>query len=277
MEFKQFNNMLIDALKEKLPDVELSIVEVIKNNDSVLTGINCKNSSNIAPTIYTQDYYTAYTNGATLESIIDSFISTYNAYKKENIFDMSDIRDYSNIKLTAKVINYGANKKMLHNQDILYKIIADDLAVIPQININLGTIDIKAHYLDLWDITEDKLFSDVYSFLYDEEYSIESMWDFMHMPYIPGEPKFFILNCDSKYGAKQILNKRAMDELLEILNSNELVIIPCSISEVIVTDNTPEAVGFGQIIKEVNASVIAREDVLSDHPYLYKSGEIISL
>ena len=75
MSFDEFTQEIVANIKDHLPvsfsNAEIQLSEVTKNNDVTLTGITIRDlDSNISPTIYLNQYYKKYMDGADMEYIL---------------------------------------------------------------------------------------------------------------------------------------------------------------------------------------------------------------
>ena len=77
---KEFVEDLRDEIREALSEedgvIDIDIQEVVKNNNTVLTGLVFKTDSNIAPVIYVDHAYEQFEDGKPLDEIVDNIINT---------------------------------------------------------------------------------------------------------------------------------------------------------------------------------------------------------
>ena len=84
---------------------------------------------------------------------------------------------------------------------------------------------------------------------------------------------YVLTNKDSNYGASQILLHENLDEIAERLGESRMYVIPSSVHEVIVIPVTGECIDIANMIREVNDTVVSREDILSYNLYLYDADD----
>ena len=97
---------------------------------------------------------------------------------------------------------------------------------------------------------------------------------FEDMPDADDMVKMYVLtNKDSNYGASQILLHENLDEIAERLGESRMYVIPSSVHEVIVIPVTEECIDIANMIREVNDTVVSREDILSYNLYLYDADD----
>ena len=96
---------------------EVCIHEVLKNNDTHLTGLTIRTEeSNVAPTIYLEGMFERYKAGnAAIPDIVSEIISVYESHKVTMPFDASMVTDFSacQSKICYKLVNAGRNKELL--------------------------------------------------------------------------------------------------------------------------------------------------------------------
>lgn len=67
-----------DYLPERFEEAEISIQQVVKNNDVVLDGLSIRNpDSNISPNIYLNPLYEQYQKGRNLDELVSGIADTY--------------------------------------------------------------------------------------------------------------------------------------------------------------------------------------------------------
>lgn len=145
---------------------EVNIHEVLKNNNTRLTGLTIKTEeeSNIAPTIYLEGSFERYKAGdATLPVIVSEIISVYESHKTTMSFDASLVTDFSACKerICYKLVNADRNRELL--SDAPHIIVCDDLAVLFYILVSndgegTATITVRNNMSDLWGVATDELF-----------------------------------------------------------------------------------------------------------------------
>ncbi|MCR5734661.1 MAG: DUF5688 family protein [Lachnospiraceae bacterium] len=67
----------------------------------------------------------------------------------------------------------------------------------------------------------------------------------------------------------QILLHESLDEIAERLGESRMYVIPSSVHEVLVIPVRGECIDIANMIREVNDTVVSREDILSYNLYLY--------
>ena len=291
MDFQDFLDLEVAYINENIDeDVAVSIHNVIKNNSVKLSGlIFSKKGMNISPTIYMEYYYEQYVKGESIETIGDNIIVAYKDNIIENDVDVDFYKDYEKVKdmLFVKVVNYEQNQELLceipHEKYL-------DLAVVvycsvENIHISNATILIRNEHLKMWNVSagevidrakinsDKKLMCRISPMnemlrtvnIDSREYDVD---DFMNLL-----PMYVVTNANNCFGAAYL----AMPNMLERFASKfdgDYYIIPSSIHELIlVPSEGVEKENINELIKEVNATQLSKEEVLSDHVYMYSNRE----
>lgn len=131
MNKREFAEALKRRLEEKIEkDSEISIVDVKKNNDIVMTGLSFRREgSNVSPTIYVEPFYELYIKGTDMEFLVERIIYHYNESKVLKTIDLGFLGKWDCVRdqIVVKLINYEMNKEML--QDVPHKKFLD-LAIV---------------------------------------------------------------------------------------------------------------------------------------------------
>lgn len=195
--------------------------------------------------------------------------------KTEEMINMID-RAYINEHLTIGLINKQINHQYL--KVILYKDFLD-LAVIVKLELvsddgeYIGSMNINKDCLEIWGMTFDDVYSQAWSNFMKEQTVIMTMEDTIG----PAEdcdfdlPMYIFTNKKMIHGAARILDS---DMLLAFANdiNCDLVVIPSSIHECIIVpfENVFELNGLSEMIRDINSTDVRENEILSDHPYVFR-------
>ena len=85
MNFKAFTDSITQLLQEKMgEDCTITVTKVLKNNDISLTGVVImEESDSISPTIYLEEPYRQYQDGASLEEIVEDITAVYDKHAQD--------------------------------------------------------------------------------------------------------------------------------------------------------------------------------------------------
>ena len=293
---KAFAEGVTQQIKEHLPDeyrnVKCEVTQQQKNNGSIQTGIIFNiPGRELAPIIYMEPFYDQARSGEPLDKIMDDIVQVSEKAlgvqelpKEINPANYDSIKDY----LFLQIINTKANQKMLslipHKQ-------MEDLSVICRIELpasdgdGIGSIKVTHEMMRLWDIRPQ----DVYEKALDNSMqkkppylmSMEqAMMEVMGAPFqaenlmeregtdIP-EPGMYILSNTDRFNGSTVLAYPGLQEKLETLFPEGYYLLPSSIHEMIIVpkDGNISPKELGEMVRNVNETEVAREEVLSDRIY----------
>lgn len=187
--------------------------------------------------------------------------------------------DLIRTKIYPRIVRKSGNEDFLNNK--VYEEVAD-LAVLYFVSVKLanrdsGIITIPKTLFDSWNIDMQTLHDTAFRNLEKDHLIICPISDLLSMmggiPDAPDPIDMYVVSNRSKnYGAACMLSSKVMEELKEKLGS--FYIIPSSIHEFIAipTVRDQENVDVSEIvemIRDVNASSVPDEDILSDSLYGY--------
>lgn len=187
--------------------------------------------------------------------------------------------DLIRTKIYPRIVRKSGNEDFLNNK--VYEEVAD-LAVLYFVSVKLanrdsGIITIPKTLFDSWNIDIQTLHDTAFSNLEKDHLFICPISDLLPMMGEMGEipdpvDMYVVSNSTKNYGAACMLSSKVMEELKEKLGS--FYIIPSSIHEFIAipTVRDQENVDVSvivEMIRDVNASSVPDEDILSDSLYGY--------
>ena len=303
-EFTQYvQGFIKDFLPEKYADAEVSLQEVMKNNDEKLTGLVIRTEdSNITPTIYLNEYFKEYEAGASLEDLMKSVADTQVSHDGKE-FDVSQITDFDHVKdnIRLKLVSADMNKEYLEGKP--FKLV-EDLAVVYYVDLGennefgKASVPITDNLLKVYGITAEELHDiatqNMETLVTPQFQDMESMLRETMMQSLPpempqdmkdqivegvlagqGAPSMYILtNEDKMNGAAMLLSPEAMDMVREAVG-DDFFILPSSIHECLIVPKSADVSleALENMVKEVNANEVAPGERLSDHVYEYDAEE----
>lgn len=256
------------------------VVEVEKANGITFTGISIT-VGNVSPTAYI-DYF--YDNNIPVSDATENIKSAFDRSQKQ--VDISWIADYEKVKprLQARLYNQKTNAEVFRPAT---EYGFDDLIIVPYITIEMedgnGAAQVRQAYLEQWGVTATEVIDYAINNIQHES-KIISLTEFLFSmmfkedaPEIPDcfeDPMVIVTNKTLCYGASSIL---AVTKELQKRFPKGYVVIPSSVNECIVIgeceDMELQLENVTQMVREVNASHIKPEEVLSDHAYYGKGVE----
>lgn len=283
MEFNEFIGEVAGAIKEYLPesycDAHITLDEVVKNNDMRLTGLSIRAvGSNICPTIYLEQFYRDYQTGKDIEDILSQIAAIRVKHESKQSIEADFITDFENVKekIIPRLIGARWNKHILCDRP--YRMV-DDLAVTYHIDMgdrdfnNHATIPVTNRIFKLWDIDVDTLHDQaVFNMIQHIPSSLMSMGQAigeMTGESFEDDTMFVLSNKAKMFGATALLDTAMMKSIVDRFGG--IYILPSSIHEVLIIKATADfaVTQLEDMVRGVNADVVAPEDRLSDHVYGY--------
>lgn len=287
MSYDEFNELVRSRLCDICgEDFSVSVYEALKNNSVVHKGISIKdNSSNIAPTIYMDEFYTDYCDGRDIEDIVHEILRIYSENRPGPEIETGRFQDFEWIKdrIFFKVINAGQNSSLL--KQVPYSPFLD-LAVVYGVFMgdyrqSFSSVLIRNEHLEMWHADEKAIrkhaIKNTPSILPSEICRMQDMLEKMGLSCAEdagSAPMFILSNKNKVNGAGAMLYEGVLKTFSEELGS-DLYILPSSVHEVIIIPKS-EAFEPGELknmIAEVNDTQLAAEEILSYSLYEYTRKE----
>ena len=163
LNFEQFQEYVKDNIRDFLPEelknANVELRSVTKNNGKQLQAITVRpEKSNIAPTVYLNEYFNQYVRGADLNDVMKdiAYISSEHQVKDDfgdiahKFFDFDYVKD----KIVMTLVNAEKNQEMLKNTPHVMK---EDLAIIYKVIVDMegikdgmSTITILNAHMEAW-------------------------------------------------------------------------------------------------------------------------------
>ena len=304
-ELNEFAQNVKKELDTMMPECEVMINDVVKNNGVTFKGVVIhRKGSSISPQIYLEKYYEEYQNGKKIDSICTEIIDIY----RQNNIETHDINtlqftEFKNVKdkICFKLINAEKNQGILH--EIPHRKMLD-LAVTYYINADVkenlnGSIMVTDTLMEKWGITEQTLYelavvnTPVYNkgmvlpmdaiirdILTDKtkEYSFSTYENNMFgISLVEEDFNIYVAtNTKKLYGAAVMLYDGLLKKIGEYIG--DFYILPSSVHELLFIKKLDiiKPADLSKMVCEVNTAEVTPQDVLSDNVYLYdtKSNEL---
>lgn len=272
MNYTEFKNAMLCEIRGQIGvEVRTELYTVTKNNGTRRTGILFKQTdSNLAPTIYLEEFYQKYLKGQQVPELADSICSIYQEIRVKKNCDCQNLFDFEHVKehIVYKLIRRDANEELL--KQIPYEPFLD-LAVVYYIQIDntrfgSAAIQIRNEHLRYWRVTQEEircLAEKNTPRIYPVQ--IKQIVRFMYVA----------TNQQCSLGAA-VMRYPNLWEKVRGMIGEDFYILPSSIHEVILV---PESFGqepdrMAEMVKEINQTGVAPEEVLSDSVYYFDGEEI---
>ena len=269
-----YKEMRESLLARKTDEMKITFRRVTKNNRKDLHAVLLElPDSAAAPTFYLEDLYEAFENGTAAEDIADSLISFAKHNRLGTIPGNIDIDDFDHAKKNLGLCVLGIERNREYLSDMVYEE-HEDLALVPMIFTNdyhgPGHIKVRKDFLKLWNVTEEEVMRQ----------AMENSPKLLPLTFRqlndtgdhePGEvcELFVISNAYFAGGAAVAFYPRVL-ECIGMALGRDLFVLPSSINEmIVVTDTGQDPENLLSIVREVNRTQVAPEEVLTDSVYYY--------
>ena len=289
MKIKEFAEEIRNRISGKIEDVlEIKIKPVLKNNNKKLTAFVFKERvQKVTPTIYLNEFYVEYVEQRKeLDEIAEQIISLYKKYRVLDSVNVDFIRSWEKVKdkIVYRLINKEQNKQLLKqvpHEEVF------DLAKVFYVSFDSECSMLIHHGIcKEWNVTKEdlvKVAEENTQRLFPVQIMMpeEVIRKIFHIektePVFSSIGMYFITNKCGMYGAGAILYPEVLSDLADKLNS-DLYIFPSSVHEmgVILANEDHNPNMLIEIVREVNKSVVDKEEYLGENIYLYKkdTGEV---
>ena len=275
MNYTEFMNAMLCEIRGQVDaQVRTELYTVTKNNGTRRTGILFKQEdSNLAPTIYLEEFYQKYLKGQQVPDLADSICSIYQEIRVKKTCDCQNLFDFNHVKehIVYKLIRRDANEELL--KQIPYEPFLD-LAVVYYIQIDntrfgSAAIQIRNEHLRYWRVEKEeirRLAEKNTPRIYPVQ--IRQIVRFMYVA----------TNEQCSLGAA-VMRYPDFREKVRGMIRGDFYILPSSIHEVLLipVDEDVSAWDMRQVVETVNHQIVSDEEILSNHVYryLYDSHKLI--
>ena len=275
-------NEVVDTINamENL-EAKLQKVEKLEGNK---TGICVREKgSNVGVVIYPEQFEAeATTVGEITGKVIEIFES-----RKENIARMTGAGD----EIEEKIKNFDVYAKLVPHNDVFLsgKVTRDflDMNIIYYVcvgkdNDGIESCTVTTSMCEAYGVTEEELFKGALNNITDDIVAHRSLSsvltsfgyhiDGVENPEEIFEPMTVLTNRDHHFGASLIVKEEVLDKAMERMHTDELIILPSSIHEVMVINAKgieADITSFREMVKAVNDTKVKPGKILSYNVYTY--------
>ena len=300
MDYESFKEQFVEDVKDHLyeqgAEVNVSVHEVNKLNESYEAITVTPDGSNIGVNIGIDKFYDAIENGRPYDEVVDKAVEVINnGINQRPDFDIDSLTDYSKMKetLAMEVVSAEANQEMLAtvpHQNM------EDMAVVYRFVLNSddegrASILVTNQMLETMGVTPEQLHADAMenapqirpaeikgmSEVMAEMMGVEQAEMMGIFPVAPEDEQMYVATVPDKvHGAGVLAYQDFMDKAAERAGG-DFFILPSSIHEIlIVPDNGKMNLkDLEAMVREVNATQVAPADKLTDSVYHYDSKDKI--
>ena len=239
--------------------------------------------SNVGVVIYPEQFEAeATTVGEITGKVIEIFES-----RKENIARMTGAGN----EITEKIKNLDVYAKLVPRNDVFLSGKANrdflDMNIIYYVcvgetNDGMETYTVTTSMCEAYGVTEEELFKGALNNITDDIVAHRSLSavltsfgyhiDGVENPEEIFEPMTVLTNRNHTFGASLIIKEEVLDKAMERMHTDELIILPSSIHEVLVINANAierDIASFREMVKAVNDTEVKPNEILSYNVYTY--------
>lgn len=286
MGYPEFREELLNSLYDIVPkNIHLQIMAVEKLNNCLRYGISfAKSDVPYAPTIYLEPFYRSFQKGRSLDEIARELYRCYEEETGQIPDSIQKLEAYETAKedIYCKLIHLQENLNLLKDTPHLVFL---DFAIVPYFEVNneniyKGSVLLKQHHLNCWQISTDTLMS--WALLHTKEQKgvlFRPMSDIL-TAYISEEDGeiyerartgMFVLTNKEKYlGAVLAFFPEVLKDIFKELKE-DFYLLPASVHEWVVVPES-EVVDRELLfvtVRNINDSEVLEEEILSYNVYYY--------
>ncbi len=289
MEYEKFKEEIRERMQERLgAGTEVSFRSLGRNNGAETEGLEVREEGiAAAPVLHLDDLYGNYCRNGSMEETVSSALKMLKEKPTVDIGAVPGTWEAAKGRIRAGLVHYGWNREALKgiphrkflNLAVTYRV------ELPESEGFQAGIRINKSLMELWGATEEQLYMEAMENLEKESYNIQPIAELLGgmagiptgaMREFPEEvTKQHVLSNEScRYGAAGMLRKDLMERFAEQAGGN-FYILPSSIHDLILLpdDGSVSAECLKEMVREVNKSVVAREEWLSEDVYYYDCEE----
>lgn len=273
-----------DLVTERGIEGKIELENVMKNNDQALTGLVIReNGSDMSPCIYLDDMYERYQDGYPLDEMANEIADMIEDIENPDI-SIEQLVDYDYMKshLSIRVVGIDENEQWL--ADKVWEQMGDFAKVCyfdlgEQSGGRMSSV-VTMRNMALMGVTSEQMMADAQKNLNNKDHVfmnisaviaelVGEIQEAAPMEF-GGPPMYVLTNEERMQGAALIARPDVMKEIGEKMGCDYYV-LPSSIHEVLIVpvDAGIEVEQLSEMVQEVNATEVRREDKLSDKVQYY--------
>lgn len=296
MDYREFVSTVEKSVASKMEEgVKVTAYTAVKNNGKEKTGIVIETPGiNISPTIYLEEYYEASLAGKPLEKITDDIIAFYTEIKREQSWDYNRILEFEGVRdrIVFKLINTKKNQEFLESVPHVEML---DLSLVFYVLLEVSSEGTAAmmvtnSHIEKWEVSTEVLHKAAAenskrllpAEFFTMNYAMRELLgsaaarrdkeNLLNGEQAASDGMYVLSNRIRSYGAACIAYPYILEMIGGILKS-DYYILPSSVHEVVIVPDAGDIDSreLDEMIREINITQVADEEVLSDHSYFFEN------
>lgn len=265
--------------------------EVTKNNVTLTGLVFIKDDAPGGPTIYAEDICDIVNSGEPYEDVVRHMAESISASSEmfSALASKFDISDFESVKdrLEIRLIGTDRNKDFL--DDLVYREACSGLALVPDFVNYVLDGEMRARVTRgmarEFGVSDEEIISKALEnsmkknppvFFSMEDavcYGSDNSRNLLNLDTLPYEKEgmYVLSNTGMSNGACALFYPGVADKINDLLG--DFFVLPSSVHEIIIVPATKgDPVKLTEIIRGANRSVVADQEILSDHLYIFRAG-----
>lgn len=292
MDYTEFKTKLMELVINRFGKENVELHEVIKLgdvvHDALMIGLD---GEEVHPTVYIDKLYDSFQKGESFDSLIAeiSLIASEEQTILEGKEVFSKFQEYETIKpyLVFKAINFKRNIRYLKDAVFVKRL---DLALVFQVTYMkegkvYWSVTVRKNILAIWKVTEEEIYKQAMENCVESGYTFRTMHSLLsemlpgteeiqlQFERFDGSDLYVLTNQNAVNGAGVIFYPGVLKRCAEeIAGGSDIAILPSSVHEVLLLDaGAFDTSSLREMVKSVNKSEVANDEILSNNVYLYES------
>ncbi len=293
--YRKFTKEVADGIRDYLPEefigAKVDIRTVEKNNNRKYAALTVRHADrNIAPVVYLDPYYERYEVDKDMGMVLSDIAKVIASHDPAESFDMAQIMDFDRVKdrIIPRLVGQKWNKDMLAatpntpvaDLAVTYHVVLDGFTE------GYASVPVSYEMLGVWgkDVSEIHALSiqnmhmrtpSTYQPLGEVLGSCVPDGKDAGMPDVSdvGNLMYVLTNESKLHGAAAVLDPNMAETVAASFGGN-FYLLPSSVHEwLVVPADGADTAELAAMVREVNDTQVADEDVLSDHAYRFTVAE----
>ena len=287
MNFLQFQKALAEAVRLQAKEkIDVRLQTITKNNGIRRRAMEISaGRSGLYPSIYMEPYYTQYQNGMPVSQLADHLLEQCEQYNARREMPRNFFLCYTEVRgsIFCKLINYEKNQKLLQQVPHTRW---NDLALVSYYQVDSAIIQdasilISREHVRQWNISEKELLEEAWrrtcSSMKPVFRTLGSVLQEMNSIQLydgVSSPLYLLTNENKTFGAVLIADETMQRRIGEWMQGDYYV-LPSSIHEclILAKDEVWDEAILLAMVREINRTQVAPQEVLSDNLYYYDCAE----
>lgn len=237
----------------------------------------------VAPVFYADDIIRMANEGVSVQAITDNVVDRYHDAQTIAPEPVMPTKEMVMENSFLAVCNTERNAELLESVPHEY-IEGTDLSAYVRCTYGEGSFRVTNEQMEMLGISSEELLGAARQNMAKDGYTVKPLGQVLgdmlgspsDVPNMAAGPEMAVItNRNGQFGAAAIAMPEVLDQAGKMTGSEEIYILPSSIHELIaIRADSASPEELHEMIADINASVVAQHEVLSDEPYRYDGRQL---